>query len=643
MLSRKKIFVLAVLFAALFVLLLPIRPVWDTNTTLTLRLVATGQKNAAAQSAEIWVDAETTRQILANVVRQDPAWETRDGFLLSYRNQPGAIEAKFPVEPGTKMTLTSHDHSGILELTVDGRTQTLDLYSADRKSFVVDLGALAGKSINVPLTADKIIPRFLAALVCALLAGWAMGRRRVPAGFDAADTSLHWRRTLLLALPALAIYLISLLAYWPAQMSSDSITQWLQLVTGHYDDSHPVLSTLFYAVPYALHPSLPAVMAFQAALFAWAGAMAISEAMAWGLGRRLAVVAAIVFPLFPPNFLLATTMWQDVPFAIMMFFMTVLAAREARLRFTLSNGSLIALTLVGVLMIGVRHNGILVAAPFFLLLLWLAPRKVARIKVALALFTQIAAFVLFKTIVLSAMGATGVGSHYKAIYALHVLGAMEHANVQWEPQERQLVEQTLPKQGWAEGYRCESSVPLFWSPYVKYDFLAQHHAELNALALKSILRHPLVFLNHQLCLTGLVWRLTAKENEWLPLAPLIVFDMPLTRQLGLVEDSKLSWLKGKITGLHETRWAKASTLLRPALYVFVGLFVLVVLMMRRGKAVMLIAIPLIFNALSLVPFIGSQDYRFMWPSVVAAMFIVLLGAALAFPRAAGAGEAASKI
>lgn len=114
-LRKKNLFVIAALFATFFVLLLPVRPDWEADATV--RLVATGQKNPASKSAEIWVDAETTRQMLANIIHQDSAWETREGFLLSFRNQPGAIEAKVHVEPGTKMTLTRHDYSGILELT----------------------------------------------------------------------------------------------------------------------------------------------------------------------------------------------------------------------------------------------------------------------------------------------------------------------------------------------------------------------------------------------------------------------------------------------------------------------------------------------------------------------------------------------
>ncbi|GLK94463.1 hypothetical protein GCM10008164_22010 [Achromobacter xylosoxidans] len=631
-LRKKDIFVIAALFATLFVLLLPVRPEWEANATL--RLVATGQKNPAAKSAEIWVDAETTRQILANVIHQDPAWETREGFLLSFRNQPGAIEAKIHVEPGTKMILTRHDYSGILELTVDGRTQTLDLYSPGRESLTIDLASLADMSISIPRTADKVIPNFLGAFVCAVLAGWAMGRRRALPSLDAADTSLHWRRTMILALPAFVIYIISLLAYWPAQMSPDSITQWNQLVTGRYDDSHPVLSTLFYAVPYGVYPSPAVLMVFQAALFAWVGAMAISEAMAWGLGRRLALAAAVAFPLFPPNFLMASTMWKDVSFAMAMLLMTVLAARQVRLRFTLSNGALIALTLTGMLIVGLRHNGLLISPPFFLLLLCLARGKAARVKVGLALAAQIGTFIMLKTVVLSALGASGIGAHYKAIYAMHVLGAMEQAHVQWEPQENRLLEQTLPKEDWLKGYRCENIVPLFWSPNISYEFLAQSQADLNALALKSIIRHPLVFLKHQLCLSGLVWRIGTNENEWLTLSPLTIYDMPLTRERGLKEDSKLPWLKQRISTAHENLLAKENTLLRPALYVFMGLFTLVMLAKRRGKAVVLIAVPLLFNCLGLLVMIGSQDYRYMWPSVLASLFIILLGVTLAFPRAA---------
>ncbi|WP_447578955.1 hypothetical protein [Achromobacter kerstersii] len=626
MLRKKSLFVIAALFATLFVLLLPVRPVWEGDASV--RLVATGQKNPESKSAEIWVDAKMSRELLANIVHQDPAWETREGFLLSFRNQPGAIEAKIRVVPDTKLTLTQHSYSGIVELTVNGQSQRIDLYSAVPGSVTIDLAPLVQLSLSVSQTADKLIANFLGAFVFTLLAGWAMGRRGKLAPLDPAADAIHWRRIFLLALPALLIYAVSLLIFWPAQMSPDSITQWNQLVTGRFDDSHPVLSTLFYAVPYAIHPSPVALMVFQGVLLALVGAAAVNEAMAWGLGRRVAVAAAFLFPLFPPNFLLASTMWKDVSFGITLLLFTVLAARQVRLRFSLSNGSLAALTIVGFLVVGLRHNGLLIAPPFFLLLLYFAPGRTTRWKVGGALVAQLAAFVVFKTLVLSAMGASGIGPHYKAIYALHVIGAMEKAGVHWNEQDKALVGRTLPEQAWADNYRCDSVVPLFWSPEISYRFLAEHQAELNVLALKSILRHPGVFLEHQLCLTGLVWRIGAGEEEWMTLSPLIIYDMPLGQKLGLKASSKLPWLKEQVTDLHETVLAKGNSALRPALYVWLGLFALVLLIARRGKGAVLIAVPLGLNCLSLLIMVGSQDYRYMWPSVVASLFVMLLGISL---------------
>jgi hypothetical protein len=296
-----------------------------------------------------------------------------------------------------------------------------------------------------------------------------------------------------------------------------------------------------------------------------------------------------------------------------MLLMTVLAARQVRLRFSLSNGSLLALAVVGVLIVGLRHNGVLIAPPFFLLLLYLARGRAARTKVGVVLGLQVAAFVLFKTVALSALAATGIGAHYKAIYALHVLGAMENANVQWEGQDRQLITQTLPKDAWVKGYRCENVVPLFWNADVSYEFLAAHHSELNVLALKSIIRHPRIFLKHQLCLSGLVWRIGTNENEWMTLSPLTIYIL-----------------------------ARENTLLRPALYVFLGLFAVAIITVRKGKSAILMAIPLGFNCLSLLIMVGSQDYRYMWPSVVTSLFIILLGIALAFPRSGVADVAAVK-
>lgn len=469
MLRKKTLFVIAALFATLFGVLLPARPQWAI--VAAVRLIATGQKNAAAKASEVWLDAEITHQLLANVEYQDPAWEMRGGST---------------------------------------------------------------------------------------------------------NEALHWRRVLVLALPALCIYTVLLLAFSPALMSLASITPWNQLVTGRFDDSHSVLSMLFDAIPDQFYPAPAVLTAFQAILLAVVGAMAISEAVAWGLRGSTALVAAFVFPLLPTNFLLASTMWKDVPFATALLLLAVLSARQVRLRFNPSNGSLISLTFAGLLVVGLRHNGPLIAPPFFPCCSSSSSEaRGGRVRVGVGFLPQ------------------GVSPTYKAFYAFDVLETMENAHVLWQGTEKALIEETLPLEAW-KAYRCDNDVPLYWNARISHLFLAHHQRKRT---------------------------------------PLVVYNMPLSREFGLSANAELPKLKEKVLSTHEGNFAKASTLHQRALYAFVGLFVLVMRFVRcreRGNAV---RVPMAFNGLSLALMAGSHDYRYVWRSVICLLVMVLLGASIVCPGA----------
>ncbi len=122
-----------------------------------------------------------------------------------------------------------------------------------------------------------------------------------------------WSAVPLLMLPILAALFLTHLAFWPAQMSPDSIEQWSQIVAGSgVTDAHPALSFLLNWLPYQLVPSPAFVVAVQYCLFGFSVALLI-----WELGRdRLPfpVLAgiALISALFVPNLLIATTLWKDV-------------------------------------------------------------------------------------------------------------------------------------------------------------------------------------------------------------------------------------------------------------------------------------------------------------------------------------------
>lgn len=621
MLTPRRLCAFAAIFAALFVLMLPIRPVYTVQGGIEIR--ATGEKNVAALSSEVWVMKESSDMLLAAGTQPKSGWEIRDGAFLSFQGQPSALDVNTPFAAGSKLMFLRHPYSGIVEVLSGGARQRFDLYATSGGPLVIQMDRLPGARVSWERTIGYAVLAFLGGFVLFYIAGWFFGRNGNK-GDISTSRDIHLIRVLAFAAPGFVIYFISLLIYWPAQMSPDSVTQWNEMVTGRYNDSHPILSTLLYAAVYQVSPHPQALVVAQALCFSLAGGFALSEAMSWGARRPLVILAAVAFPLYPANFLLASTLWKDVPFAIGILLITVLAARIIRLQMHVSRLTAVALTIIGIIILGVRHNGILIVLPFVVLMAWCAKDRGSRFRLGIVLVVQVAAFVILKTVLLSAFNASSIGPHYKAIYALHTLGAMQKASVEWSQPEQELLDATLPRDEWLSSYHCDNVVPLFWSPSISYPFLAQNAGALNKLALRAIFDHPAVFLRHQLCVASLVWRITANPQEHMAFSPQIIVDMPLSRELGLKMESKFPVAMEAANAIANGAWERYAYLFRGGIYVLLGVFGTILLMGRIGKTAGLIFVPSLLNAASMAVMTGSQDYRYMWPTAIGSMFLLLI-------------------
>lgn len=107
----------------------------------------TGSANEAAKGAEVWLQytvGEST-SFPSSIFEQSDGWTNRDGFLVS-SGPGGALSFKGELNGIAGLVFFRHPWSGEVAVTVNGVTQTIDLY------------APAADSVTVPLNGDPLIP-----------------------------------------------------------------------------------------------------------------------------------------------------------------------------------------------------------------------------------------------------------------------------------------------------------------------------------------------------------------------------------------------------------------------------------------------------------------------------------------------------
>ncbi len=426
------------------------------------------------------------------------------------------------------------------------------------------------------------------------------------------------------------------LAYWPAQMSPDSLDQWRQIVdNGGGTDWHPVLSMLLNWIPYKLIPHPAFVLTAQYTLFAFAMGVLLREFSLAGLPLLWTAAVSLVVALFPPNFLIATTLWKDVPYTSGILLLTASVWRMERLQHRLTPGLAGWFTIAGALVIGARHNGLLVVFPLLAILALRVPKE-ARLWLMILVAGQIASLFLFKVVLLWAFSIAPLPDTYRGIFPLPLIGAMiaNGEQVRLSGDELRVVESVMPISEWRKAYRCDTATPLFWNSQADRDAIAKNGPRLTWIALRWALSSPVNFARHQVCMTRILWDPVPREGEWVPISPQEITPMPSAVELGLKTESKLPTLQTWLGALGNNYLGPSAIYNRPATYVLLGLVGVAVLSVIWGQNLLVVYAPALLNIAGLIPSILAQDYRYVWPTQTVGLLFSLaaLVALLSRPR-----------
>ena len=183
---------------------------------------------------------------------------------------------------------------------------------------------------------------------------------REPAAAEPLVRSKTW---FMYALPMALVWGLSLLTLYPAIMTSDSLEQWGQAVSGRFSDWHPAIYALTMR-PFAALELSPAWVALtQLVLIALLAAHGIELLRRYGLPRWGGWGLALLFAFAPANLFLPITIWKDIPFAISLFGMYLIG-----LEIALTGGASIRQgkrwVWLGIAAVGTalyRHNGLPIA------------------------------------------------------------------------------------------------------------------------------------------------------------------------------------------------------------------------------------------------------------------------------------------
>ncbi|MBN2678476.1 MAG: hypothetical protein JXR32_10500 [Anaerolineaceae bacterium] len=128
------------------------------------------------------------------------------------------------------------------------------------------------------------------------------------------------------ALPMAIVWGVYLLAFFPGMMSADSMVQWGQILTGQFNDHHPIFHTLllWLLTRITLSPAVIAVAQIIALSLVAGAWLAFFEKV--GIKKWVIWIAAFLFAVSPVNGTMVNTLWKDIPYSIAVMGLTLILA-----------------------------------------------------------------------------------------------------------------------------------------------------------------------------------------------------------------------------------------------------------------------------------------------------------------------------
>jgi len=341
---------------------------------------------------------------------------------------------------------------------------------------------------------------------------------------------------LLYTIPMIAIWGIWLLVLFPGIMTSDSINQWKQIVSGQFNDANPVFHTFTMWLITRIWFSPAAVVIFQILALSLTVAWGVSILDEQGLPRWAAWGISSLFALSPVNDDLIITLWKDILYSTVILLFSLII-----LKIIFSHGAWLSkktiwlwLILSSLSISLYRHNGLPVPV-FTLISLSIVYRQYWKRFFYSVLFLLFA-FSIFEIMAFPILNIDRALGFNQYFFIHHIAAHIENG-MPLSKQEKATINKILPMNQWE--YNCCSILTITSAKDFSNRILEKNRSSIRELSIRLAVKEPFVEIQHLACISSIVWELPSRckndtqislenRDQWIA-----------SNQIGLNEDSKL--------------------------------------------------------------------------------------------------------
>ena len=441
---------------------------------------------------------------------------------------------------------------------------------------------------------------------------------------------IAWRDIIIFAIPIMFLT-IALMALWPGLYTSDSYDQYNQAQTGIVYTAHPVFHTFTIWLVNRVHHSQAMLPLFQIFLFSllWAVICKYVRRLYGDKVFYAQVAFMTILCALPIIYTYSISAWKDVLYSYSLLSLAFLLFVGSYKKFNYSALEIVCASILLVLTVAYRLNGIVPAVAIFaVLLICMVRYKVATRKIVAMIGLSIAFYALTVFMPRLFLEVRTSESNPKTSVSIFYMAGLMNSGAKIDDQDQRVLYKVMPKQYWFSDYYQYSYVPIGFSEHINHKAANKYTDQIFDMVLKYGLRYPGISAEQFFEVNNMVWNVYWPLEGPYKTTPAINA-MPLT-EASLADDAKMSKL-GFINnemrlGIDYTLDSTVMQTLfyRPALYMYLSIIIGAALAFKtRSKRYWLLLLPMLFNLPAILIFGLTQDMRYLYINVLTFFLIIL--------------------
>ncbi|WP_077307194.1 DUF6020 family protein [Terribacillus halophilus] len=420
-------------------------------------------------------------------------------------------------------------------------------------------------------------------------------------------------------LPMLFVWMFYLLAFFPGNMSPDSLNHWRQVENMEFNNWHPFAYTMVILALTQIWDSPAVIVVFQMLLLSFVYAYGLYSFRQYGLGKKIAWVAAILWAVLPINGIFSTILWKDVVYSTFIVFLTIFVMKtvlqEGKNLRTWSGIATFTVVLLGIAFF--RNNGLPIAILTAIGML-IAYRRIWK-QLLTPLVLVSALYVIVTGPVFTAYNIQSANPNESLSIPTQQIAAVVSQDGNLSEKQLTYLDTILPITDW-DAYNPYLTDRIKFHDNFDDEVIVEDMGKYLSVWFDIVKQNPALVIEAYLKQTSLVWQINKPVDGYTN--PYTIDVDP--NDMGLETKPVSQALYDSADYLLETsRYHTEELFWRPAVFSILIIFFSLIASRKLGAVAWLPILPVLFNTATIFVGLPAQDYRYLVSNAMVSIFFLL--------------------